>query len=137
MSSKKPQSQVPKSAFGAALRKFAILLLVAGAFAGAWYLGRMRGQRRLDHFAQCLTDKGAVMYGLFWCPHCEEQKKAFGPSFQNVRYVECGTPDHKEQPQCIQDHVTDFPTWQFGNGERHEGELPLEELAAKTGCSLQ
>ena len=137
MVSKKSQPQAPKSAFGTASRKFAALVLIVGAFGGAWYLGQMRGRHRVDRFAQCLTDKGSVMYGLFWCPHCEEQKKMFGASFRNVRYIECGTPEHKEQPQCIQDHVSNFPTWRFANGERHEGDLPLEELAAKTGCSLQ
>jgi len=97
----------------------------------------MHAQGPVDHFAQCLTDKGTVMYGLYWCPHCEEQKKAFGASFRKVNYVECGTSDHKEEPRCVQDHVTNFPTWQFANGERHEGELSFEDLSAKTGCSLR
>ena len=131
------KKEVPQSAVASAARKFAILALVVAAFAGARYLGRMHAQGRVDHFAQCLTDKGTVMYGLFWCPHCEEQKKAFRASFRKVNYIECGTSDHKEEARCIQDHVTNFPTWQFANGERHEGELSFEDLAAKTGCSLR
>ena len=137
MSKKKVQPESPQKALTSAARKFALLVLVVAAFGGAWYLGKMHGEQRVDRFAQCLTDKGTRMYGLFWCPHCEEQKKAFGASFRNIHYIECGTQDHKEQPQCIQDHVINFPTWQFENGERYEGDLPLADLGAKTGCSLQ
>ena len=35
---------------------------------------------KLDGFAQCLKDKGAIFYGAFWCPHCQNQKKMFGRS---------------------------------------------------------
>jgi len=133
----KKKQQDSTSPLAAAARKFAILILIAGAFGGAWYLGRMRAQDPVDRFAQCLTDKGTVMYGLYWCPHCEEQKKTFGSSFRKIHYIECGTPDHKEQPQCTQDHVNNFPTWQFANGDRNEGEMAFVDLATKTGCSLQ
>jgi|SRR5882724_8920539 len=119
-----------------ALRKFVIIVVIAGAFAGVWRLGKWRNQQKMDRFAQCLTDKGTMMYGLFWCPHCEDQKEMFGSSFQNVRYVECGTPDHHEQPQCSQEGLKDFPTWKFPDGDRHAGGLSLQELGAKTGCSL-
>jgi len=121
----------------AAARKFGIIVLVAGAFVGVWYLGKVRGRKKVDRFAQCLSDKGTVMYGLFWCPHCEEQKEAFGSSFRNIRYVECGTPDHHEQPQCFAEGLKDFPTWRFADGERIAGGMSLQELAAKTGCSAQ
>lgn len=120
-----------------AVRKFAVIVLVAGAFAGVWYLGKMRGRQKVDRFAQCLTDKGTVMYGLYWCPHCEEQKETFGSSFRNIHYVECGTPDHHEQPQCSAEGLKDFPTWSFASGERATGGMSFQELAAKTGCSTQ
>ena len=29
------------------------------------------------------------MYGLYWCPHCIEQKEMFGAAFHYVPYVEC------------------------------------------------
>ena len=29
------------------------------------------------------------MYGLYWCPHCIEQKQMFGEAFHYVPYVEC------------------------------------------------
>lgn len=123
--------------FQAALRKFAVIVLAAAAFAGVWYLGKWQGRLRADHFAQCLSDKGAVMYGLYWCPHCEEQKELFGASFRKVHYVECGTPDHHEQPYCTQAGLKNFPTWRFADGESHEGGVTLQDLATKTGCSAQ
>jgi hypothetical protein len=132
---------IPKPSSGgvlaAAARKFAVLVLIASAFGGVWYLGKWSARRKVDHFAQCLSDKGAVMYGLYWCPHCADQKEMFGSSFHNAHYVECGTPDHHEQPQCVAESMKNFPTWKFADGERHEGVLSLQELAAKTGCSAQ
>ena len=137
MGQKNSAAAKPRSVLQAAVRKFAVIVLVAGAFAGVWYLGKWQGQRRADHFAQCLSDKGAVMYGLFWCSHCEDQKELFGASFRRVHYVECGTPDHHEQPQCAALDLKDFPTWRFADGESHVGGLTLQELASKTGCSAQ
>jgi glutaredoxin len=135
--SKNDSSAPPANVLKAAARKFVLILLIAGAFAGVWYLGKLRGRQKMDRFAQCISDKGTVMYGLFWCPHCEEQKEIFASSFRNIHYVECGTLDHQEQPQCIQQGLRDFPTWQFADGERHAGGLSLQELAVKTGCSAQ
>jgi len=31
-----------------------------------------------DTLAQCIADSGAKFYGAFWCPHCQNQKQAFG-----------------------------------------------------------
>ena len=47
------QKQDTESPIAVAARKFAIVILIAGAFAGAWYLGRLRAQGPVDRFAQC------------------------------------------------------------------------------------
>jgi len=118
------------------MRKLATLVLIAAAFAAAYYLGRRNRVNRLDAFAQCLSAKQVKMYGLYWCTHCAEQKELFGPSFQYVPYVECGIKGSQtEQPACVQAGVGHFPTWQF-NGERHEGVLSMKALSEKSGCSL-
>ena len=39
--------------------------------------------------ANHLTMIGAQMFGAYWCPHCQEQKKKFGDAFSAVDYVEC------------------------------------------------
>ncbi len=92
---------------------------------------------KLDEFAQCLKDKGAVFYGAFWCPHCQNQKAMFGKSVKLLPYVECSTPDGKSQlAVCTEKNVTGYPTWEFADGSKESGEVSLEKLAEKTRCSL-
>ncbi len=91
----------------------------------------------LDRFAKCLTDKGAAMYGVFWCDHCHEQKELFGDSFKYVKYVECVTQDAPRTliPECKAQGIKHTPTWIFGDGSRLEGTQSLATLASKTGCT--
>jgi thiol-disulfide isomerase/thioredoxin len=92
---------------------------------------------KYDQFAMCLKEKGATFYGAFWCPHCQAQKKMFGSSSKLLPYVECSTPDGKGQSQvCIDKNVTGYPTWEFVDGSRLNGEIPLTQLAEKTSCAL-
>jgi hypothetical protein len=137
MNENRPSPPEDSNVFVRAVRKFAAIVLVATAFATVFYMGKRHARAKVDRFAQCVTGKGAVMYGLFWCPHCEEQKEIFGASFREIRYVECGTADHHETPQCSTAGLKDFPTWTFGDGQQEAGAMSLQELAAKTGCPLQ
>ena len=90
-----------------------------------------------DALANCLKDKGVKFYGAFWCPHCQAQKKMFGSSAKLLPYVECSTLDGKAQTQaCIDKNVSSYPTWEFADGSRLTGEVPLEQLAEKTSCAL-
>lgn len=92
---------------------------------------------KLDEFAQCLKDKGAVFYGAFWCPHCQNQKAMFGKSAKLLSYTECSTPDGKGQlAVCKEKNVTGYPTWEFADGSRESGEVSLQKLSEKTGCQL-
>lgn len=92
---------------------------------------------KLDGFASCLKDKGAVFYGAFWCSHCQSQKKLFGNSERFLPYVECSTADGKNQTQiCKDNHVESYPTWKFANGASASGQLSLNQLSEKTGCQL-
>ncbi len=92
---------------------------------------------KLDQFAICLKDRGAVFYGAFWCPHCQNQKTLFGGSAELLPYVECSTPDGKGQLDiCIEKKIQGYPTWVFSDGTRESGELTLERLAEKTACVL-
>ena len=108
----------------------AILVL---AYAGFWY----HNNHRYDGFAKCLASKQAKMYGLYWCPHCADQKAMFGKAFQYVPYVECGVKGgHDITPECTAAKIKLFPSWQFGTNPPVEGVFPLQELGDKTGCSL-
>jgi glutaredoxin len=90
-----------------------------------------------DEFATCLTESGAKMYGAYWCPHCSDQKKAFGASWKNVDYIECSLPNGAGQTsECSSAGITSYPTWEFSDGNRVSGNLAFEQLASITGCTL-
>ena len=111
-----------------------IILLIAAAYYAGWY----RKNHRYDTFARCIASKQARMYGLYWCPHCADQKEKFGASFRYIPYQECavkGSP-HELTPECKAVGIKLFPSWQFGSNPPKEGVLSLEELRDKTGCSL-
>ena len=91
----------------------------------------------LSSFAQCLEDKGARFYGAFWCSHCQDQKEMFGGAAKDLPYVECSTRDGKGQlPECQKNNISGYPTWEFADGSRMSGSLPLGILAEKSGCAL-
>jgi len=103
------------------------------AYVGFWYYSN----HRYDEFAKCLSTKQVKMYGLYWCPHCIEQKEKFGKAFQYVPYVECAIKGSRElTPECKAAGVKLFPSWQFGTNPPVEGIFPMQELSDKTGCSL-
>jgi glutaredoxin len=92
---------------------------------------------KYDNFAKCLTQKGAKMYGAYWCGHCKNQKELFGESFKYVTYIECDPKGDGAKPElCIQNNVQGFPTWII-DGKYYEGEQSLETLSSLTGCPLE
>lgn len=117
------------------VRKVGIVVLVV-AIAGSLYaFVRHQQTSRYKAFAQCLSTKGAKMYGAFWCPHCAEQKELFGSSFQYVDYVECGIKGSRATAQvCTDADIKHYPTWVFADGSRVEGEHPFDFLSRQTGC---
>jgi hypothetical protein len=93
---------------------------------------------KYDSFATCLTQKGMIFYGAFWCPHCQNIKREFGESaMKSVTYVECSTPDGRGQTEaCASKKIEGYPTFEFADGSRISGEVPFQKLAEKTGCTL-
>ena len=90
-----------------------------------------------DQFAQCLSNKGTIFYGSYWCQHCQAQKEMFGDSVKYLPYKECSLPDRGGQNKLCNDaKIESYPTWEFADKSRLSGVLPLEELAQKTGCEL-
>lgn len=135
---KRKQSRAPGEAKPAKKNSLLVYACVLVLFAAAYLAGRYRHNHKYDSFAQCLASKQAKMYGLYWCPHCADQKAMFGASFHYVPYVECaikGSP-RELAPACKVAGVTLFPSWQFGMDPPHEGVLSLQALSEKTGCSL-
>lgn len=108
-----------------------VALVLAGCLA---YILWPRGgtTANLDAFAQCLADKGAVMYGAEWCPHCKDQKKLFGGSWKLVPYVEC--PENTSL--CLAKGIEGYPTWLISTSTRLVGTQSLEELGKAASCPL-
>ena len=121
------------------MNKKALWILVVLVFIGGvvWLIRTPGKPGRLDTFATCLKDSGTKFYGTFWCPHCQNQKAMFGSSAKLLPYIECSTPDGKDQLQvCTEAGVTGYPTWMFPDGSVKTGEVPLETLSEATKCPL-
>lgn len=113
----------------------AVLIILVGGGGIYW---QTRAPAPLDQFAACLKEKGAVMYGTSWCPHCARQKQLFGRSFRKAAYVECSMPGNPnaQTPICKERGITGYPTWIFADASRASGVQELATLAEKTGCVL-
>ncbi len=114
----------------------AFLALIIGVIA---YQSTLPG--KYDEFAQCLVDKGAKMYGAWWCPHCQEQKKEFGKSWKILvnsgNYVECSTAQKTITELCRNEKIDGYPTWRFADGSEIGGRASIPSLEAKTGCIIE
>ena len=97
-----------------------VVLIVAGL--GFSFL-QTKKPGPLDDFAQCLTEKGAVMYGASFCQYTHGQKGMFGNS---IKYID--SRDFSEDP-----NVKVTPTWLI-NGKYYENAQSLDRLAIITGC---
>lgn len=118
--------------------KLVIGLAAIAAAVGIWYGRHQSGGNVYDGFARCLAQKKATMYGLYWCEHCAEQKEMFGNAFRYVNYEECGVKGVRtEVEKCKQAGLKNFPTWQFANGQRHEGVMTMAQLSQMSGCPLE
>ena len=138
MSEERRQRQQVSQSDGNKTKKVILYVVIGALFGGAYLAGRYYKNHKYDSFARCLATKNARMYGLYWCPHCADQKREFGSSFRYVPYIECASENdpHELTPTCKAAGVKLFPSWQFGADPPKEGVLTLQELSQKTGCSL-
>jgi len=102
-----------------------IALLLVGIFFGYKNItGNVVKSGQYDEFAKYLTEQNVKMYGTEWCPHCKNQKKLFGSSFQYIDYIDCD----KNRQECLSAGVQGYPTWKI-NSQNYPGEQSLERLA--------
>jgi hypothetical protein len=114
-----------------------LIIIVLFVGLASWLIMTPGKPGKLDAFATCIKESGAIFYGAFWCPHCQNQKALFGSSAKLLPYVECSTPDGRGQlPLCTDAGVTSYPTWKFGTSTIETGELSLERLSELTVCPL-
>lgn len=119
-------ARFPKIAFF--LISVSILLTACTDSLGDRYVG----------FADCLTQKGVKMYGAYWCPKCNQQKKMFGKeAFRKIQYVECDPRGADANPElCLNKKIQKYPTWEFSDESMTVGVKDLSVLAEKTACTL-
>jgi len=87
--------------------------------------------------AKALKEKSAVMYGAYWCSHCQNQKKEFGDAFQYVDYVECDAKGPDANPdECTAQGIEGYPTWIY-QGQKYSGEQSFDKLAAIIGYTSE
>ena len=115
------------------IKKGLIILIIIALIV---FAGCKKSDPVKDNFAKCLTEKGMKFYGAYWCPHCAREKQLFGDSFQYIMYIECSLPDRSQTKFCNDVQIKKYPTFEFGDGSRVNGEQSLEELGNKTGCTL-
>ena len=109
-----------------------ILIILVVLAAVSAYLYFTKAPAAADKLAQCLRDKGAIMYGASFCPHCQAQQDLFGRSFRFVPYVNCSA----QSARCTKAGIKSYPTWTFPNGLRVEDTQPLLRLAEISLCPV-
>ena len=86
--------------------------------------------------AQCLVDKGVMMYGAEWCGYCTKEKEAFGPEAWGVfksNYVDCEASEENYR-LCIGKNIQTFPSLEFKDGTIVTGYKSLGILAKLSKC---
>jgi len=86
-----------------------------------------------EKLAKYLKEKGMILYGAYWCPHCKEQKELFGDAAQYLDYVECDAKGEGANPdECVARGIEGYPTWIY-EGKQYSGTQSLEKLAEIVG----
>lgn len=120
-----------KKLFSAAVLMFSVFALVACTPSAP------PKDSQYAEIAKCLTDKGVIFYGAYWCPHCQNQKKMFGDDIRYIKYVECDPKGENAKPEeCAKAGVQRFPSWFFPGQGLTTGEQKPEDLAKKANCDV-
>lgn len=111
-----------------------VLALLMHASASGWLGAGAPADPMLSALARHLEAQGAKFYGASWCPHCQEQKTAFGAAGDELPYIECSPhgPRGPRATDCEMADIRNYPTWII-DGRRHERLLTPEQLARMTG----
>jgi uncharacterized membrane protein len=108
-----------------------VMLVLLHALYAGWF--EPSEDPRLRALAEHLDRSGAVYYGAFWCPSCQQQSRSFGASSDRLPYVECSPQGRNAGVafECVSNDITSYPTWVIG-GQRFEQMLEPEELARRS-----
>ena len=87
--------------------------------------------------AEHLAATDVKFYGASWCPHCQDQKRLFGPSAKRLPYIEC-SPNGRNAPSaaiCQAVGIQTYPTWVI-QGHWTSEVMSLQQLADASGYVL-
>ncbi len=87
-------------------------------------------------FAKALADAGVRFFGAAWCPFCNDQKALFEDGYKHLPFIEVTNPDRTSNQIGIDENITQYPTWEFGDGSRLLGVQTLATLAQRAGISI-
>ena len=98
-------------------------------------------------FAKALADSGTRFYGAAWCPHCTATKELFEDGADFLPFIEVTNLDSPVTLNAVGDGtntalnpsgvpITSFPTWEFPDGTRLEGELSLATISQRSGVAI-
>ncbi|MEO2046342.1 MAG: peptidylprolyl isomerase [Pirellulales bacterium] len=87
-------------------------------------------------FAQALADSGTQMFGASWCPACTAQKEVFEDGAQFLPFVEVTNPDRSINQIGLDNNIFAFPTWEFPDGSRLQGEQTLQTISDRSGVAI-
>nr|AUG32065.1 hypothetical protein PLO_050 [Paulinella longichromatophora] len=84
--------------------------------------------------AEFLNDSNDVLYSIYWCPHCHDQKELFGKqAIDKLTIIECAREGKdSEYSTCKQKGITGFPSWDIKNKSYSSNSHALPESGIKS-----
>ena len=98
-------------------------------------------------FAKALSASGTRFYGAAWCPHCTATKELFEDGADFLPFIEVTNLDSPVTLNAVGDGtdttlnpsgvpINSFPTWEFPDGSRLEGEQTLATISQRSGVAI-
>lgn len=120
--------------FGSSAATLVVVALLVLHYSGAFDPAAGPEDPYVRALAEYLVEIDAKFYGAYWCPHCQQQKMAFGASAHRLPYVECSPNGQRGAPAtaCLIAEIKNYPTWVI-DGRRLDRTLTVEQLARYSG----
>ncbi|MBI2479082.1 MAG: hypothetical protein HYV60_10750, partial [Planctomycetia bacterium] len=98
-------------------------------------------------FAKALAASGTRFYGAAWCPHCTATKELFQDGADFLPFIEVTNLDSPVTLNAVGNGtdttlnpsgvpINSFPTWEFPDGSRLEGEQTLATISQRSGVAI-
>jgi hypothetical protein len=130
MTQKTTKNQKPKKGW-----RTALLITIPAIAAIVFLLIIFTARQDKAALATCLVEKGFVMGGTSWCPHCASQKALFEGAFEEIILPQGGYKDcDVEREWCLEKGIEGYPSWVTPEGNLLQGVQKLATLERVSGC---